>query len=443
MQQPSLIIMAAGLGSRFGGLKQIEPVGDRGEIIMDYSLYDAWRAGFRKVVFVVKEENERDLRAIVEPHVAGRMEAVFAHQSLDDIPAGFAVPEGRVKPWGTAHAVRSCRNVIREPFAVINADDFYGPTAFQVLYDFLTSGSPETENAMVGYRLRNTVTENGSVARGICEEAGGYMTSITERTRVEKRGDGAAFTEDGEHWTSLPGDTLVSMDFWGFHEGMMEAFDARFAAFLRDDLLVVRLDGVEHELCGIFDLVLRGEHNVQNALAASALALEVGAEEAALVEALTSFQALEHRIEPCGELDGVRFINDSKATNTDSVEKALTAFEPGTVVLLLGGKDKGTDLTTLMEAAAKTCHAIVCFGAAGPRMEEAARAACGEDGPQVVSAAHLEEALDAGIELARPGDVVLLSPACASFDEFTSFEHRGRVFKRLVADRIAEAKGLR
>ena len=215
------------------------------------------------------------------------------------------------------------------------------------------------------------------------------------------------------------------------------------AAFLRDDRLVVRLDGVEHDLCGIFDLVLRGEHNVQNALAASALALEVGADEAALVEALTTFQALEHRIEPCGELDGVRFINDSKATNTDSVEKALTAFEPGTVVLLLGGKDKGTDLTTLMEAAAKTCHAIVCFGAAGPRMEEAARAACGEDGPQVVSAAHLEEALDAGIELARPGDVVLLSPACASFDEFTSFEHRGRVFKRLVADRIAEAKGLR
>ena len=179
MQQPSLIIMAAGLGSRFGGLKQIEPVGDRGEIIMDYSLYDAWRAGFRKVVFVVKEENERDLRAIVEPHVAGRMEAVFARQSLSDIPEGFSIPEGRVKPWGTAHAVRSCRGVIHEPFAVINADDFYGPTAFQVLYDFLTSGSPETENAMVGYRLRNTVTENGSVARGICEESGGYMTSIT------------------------------------------------------------------------------------------------------------------------------------------------------------------------------------------------------------------------------------------------------------------------
>ena len=215
------------------------------------------------------------------------------------------------------------------------------------------------------------------------------------------------------------------------------------AAFVRDDRLVVRIDDVEHDLCSIHELVLKGEHNVQNALAASAIALEVGVAEADLVPALTSFQALEHRIEPCGELDGVRFVNDSKATNTDSVEKALTAFEAGTVVLLLGGKDKGTELDSMMEAAAQTCHAIVCFGAAGPRMEEAARAACGEDGPQVVSAAHLEEALDAGIELARPGDVVLLSPACASFDEFSSFEHRGRVFKRLVADRIAKAKGLR
>ncbi len=233
---PSLIIMAAGLGSRFGGLKQIEPVGDRGEIIMDYSLYDARRAGFRKVVFVVKAENEAELRAKVEPHIAGRMEAVFVRQALDDLPEGFSVPAGRVKPWGTAHAVRACRHVIDEPFAVINADDFYGPSAFGALYDFLISDSPEAENAMVGYRLRNTVTEHGSVARGVCEEKDGYMTSITERTRVEKRGDGAAFTEDGERWTFLPGDTLVSMNFWGFHREMMDAFDSRFADFLRNDM---------------------------------------------------------------------------------------------------------------------------------------------------------------------------------------------------------------
>ena len=261
MHNPALIIMAAGLGSRFGGLKQMEPVGDLGEIIMDYSLYDAWRAGFRKAVFVVKAENEADLRAIVEPHVAGRMEAVFVQQSLDDIPDGFSVPEGRVKPWGTAHAVRSCRRVIDEPFAVINADDFYGPGAFLALYDFLTSDSPETENAMVGYHLRNTVTENGSVARGICEEKDGYMTSITERTRVEKRGDGAAFTEDGENWTFLPGDTLVSMNFWGFHRGMMDAFDARFADFLRRDMPGNPLKA-EYFLPGVADAEMR-EHGVR------------------------------------------------------------------------------------------------------------------------------------------------------------------------------------
>ena len=261
MKQPSLIIMAAGLGSRFGGLKQIEPVGDRGEIIMDYSLYDAWRAGFRKVVFVVKAENEAGLRAIVEPHVTGRMEAVFARQELGDLPEGFSIPEGRVKPWGTAHAVRACRRVIDEPFAVINADDFYGPGAFRALYDFLVSGSPETENAMVGYRLRNTVTENGSVARGICEEKDGYMTSITERTHVEKRGDGAAFTEDGEHWTELPGDTLVSMNFWGFHRDMMDAFDVRFADFLRRDMPQNPLKA-EYFLPGVADAEMR-EHGVR------------------------------------------------------------------------------------------------------------------------------------------------------------------------------------
>ena len=261
MQQPSLIIMAAGLGSRFGGLKQIEPVGDRGEIIMDYSLYDAWRAGFRKVVFVHKKENEADLRAIVEPHVAGRMEAVFARQELGDLPEGFAVPAGRVKPWGTAHAVRACRRVINESFAVINADDFYGPTAFRALYDFLTSDSPETENAMVGYRLRNTVTENGSVARGICQERDGYMTSITERTRVEKRGDGAAFTEDGEHWTFLGGDTLVSMNFWGFHEGMMDAFDKRFVDFLTNDM-PRNPEKAEYFLPSVADAEMR-EHGVK------------------------------------------------------------------------------------------------------------------------------------------------------------------------------------
>jgi hypothetical protein len=157
--------------------------------------------------------------------------------------------------------VRSCRGVVNEPFAVINADDFYGPTAFAALYDFLTSDRPETENAMVGYRLRNTVTENGSVARGICEESDGYMTSITERTRVEKRGDGAAFTEDGENWTELPGSTLVSMNFWGFHRGMMDAFDARFEDFLRRDMPKNPLKA-EYFLPSVADAEMR-EHGVR------------------------------------------------------------------------------------------------------------------------------------------------------------------------------------
>ncbi len=231
--QPALIIMAAGMGSRFGGLKQITPVGDRGEIIMDFSLYDAWRAGFRKVVFVIKREREEDFRAILGSHLDNRMEVCFAFQELSDVPAGFAVPPERVKPWGTAHAVRSCRHVIREPFAVINADDFYGRGAFEALYGFLTSDAGENEHAMVAYRLRNTVTEHGYVARGVCETENGWLTSITERTHIEKRGDRAAFTEDGEHYVDLPGDTLVSMNFWGFQAGMMDAFDRRFETFLK------------------------------------------------------------------------------------------------------------------------------------------------------------------------------------------------------------------
>ena len=211
------------------------------------------------------------------------------------------------------------------------------------------------------------------------------------------------------------------------------------AAFVRDGMLTVRLGGVEHQLVRVDELFIKGEHNVQNSLAAAALALSVGADIEGVRAGLRAFHPLEHRIEPCGEIAGVRFVNDSKATNTDSVEKALTAFVPGTVVLLLGGKDKGTDLTSLMAAAAKTCHAVVCFGAAGERMEAAAHEGLDGAGVPVVRAEHLEDALDAGIALARPGDVVLLSPACASFDEFSSFEERGRVFKDLVAKRVAAA----
>ena len=219
MENPALIIMAAGMGSRFGGLKQITPVGDNGEIIMDFSLYDAYQAGFRKVVFVIKKEREADFRAIVGSHVESRMDVQYVFQSPDDVPEWFTVPEGREKPWGTGHAVLAARDHIDAPFVVINAE----PMA-------------ESENAMVGYRMRNTVTENGYVARGVCETENGFLTSITERTHIEKRGDHAAYTTDGETYIDLPGDTLVSMNFWGFRKRMMRAFDERFEDFVREIL---------------------------------------------------------------------------------------------------------------------------------------------------------------------------------------------------------------
>ena len=218
------------------------------------------------------------------------------------------------------------------------------------------------------------------------------------------------------------------------------------AAFAREGLLVVRLDGVEHELVAADSLAIRGEHNVENALAAAALALEVGVSEADVRRGLASFQPLEHRIEPCGELDGVAYVNDSKATNVDATEKALTAFPAGSIVLLLGGHDKGTALEELAAQVAATCRVAVCFGEAGARFQEALEAAEGTKGRspnvpgvpdaplQVISAEHLADAVDAARAAARPGDVVLLSPACSSFDEFSGFEERGRVFKQIVAD---------
>lgn len=201
-----------------------------------------------------------------------------------------------------------------------------------------------------------------------------------------------------------------------------------------DGMLVVRLDGRDVELVNKGELSIAGEHNVENALAASALALACDVDAVDVRAGLLAFSPLEHRIEPCGELAGVRFVNDSKATNTDAVSKALTAFEPGHVVILLGGHDKGTDLSEMAADVARHAHVAVCFGEAGERIAEAVEAA----GGAVVRAEHLEQALDAGIEAARPDDTVLLSPACSSFDEFSGFEERGRAFKSLVADRIAK-----
>ena len=213
MKKPVLVIMAAGMGSRYGGLKQIDPVDGDGHIIMDFSMYDAVRAGFKKVVFIIKRENEADFREAVGRRVSKYMEVAYVYQELSNIPEGFAVPEGRVKPWGTAHAVLSCIDEVDGPFAVINADDYYGQEAFQLIYDYLASHEDDERYryTMVGYHLGNTVTDNGHVARGICSmNEEGELVGIRERTRVEKHGGGIAFTEDdGKTWVSVSADATV------------------------------------------------------------------------------------------------------------------------------------------------------------------------------------------------------------------------------------------
>ena len=241
MKEPVLVVMAAGMGSRYGGLKQIDPVDQEGHIIMDFSIYDAVRAGFKKVIFIIKKENEQDFRDAIGDRLSDKVEIVYVHQDLNNIPEGFQVPEGRVKPWGTGHAVLSCAEVIDGPFVVINADDYYGTHAFQMAYDFLTQAQEDTVPAqymMVGYRLENTLTDNGYVSRGVCEtDSDGYLADINERTHIEKRDGGAAYTEDdGKTWTSLPGETPVSMNMWGFTGGFMKELVKRFPVFLEKSI---------------------------------------------------------------------------------------------------------------------------------------------------------------------------------------------------------------
>ena len=237
-QAPKLVIMAAGMGSRFGGLKQMTPVDEEGHFIIDFSLYDAYQAGFRRVAFIIKREIEQTFRETIGARMEKWFHVDYVYQELDRLPEGFAVPEGRKKPWGTAHAVACCRGVVEGPFAVINSDDFYGRGAYEAIYRFLTENRTPHHYAMLGYQLRNTVTEFGSVARGVCHVQDGMLLDITERTKIFKRGQDAAYTEDGETFVPLSGDTQVSMNFWGFTPEILDEIWDAFPAFLAENLPV-------------------------------------------------------------------------------------------------------------------------------------------------------------------------------------------------------------
>ena len=237
MNKPVLVVMAAGMGSRYGGLKQIDPVGSHGQLIIDYSIYDAVRAGFETVVFVIKHEIEDAFKEAIGSRMEKICNVKYAYQELTDLPEGYSVPEGRSKPWGTCHAILAARKIVDGPFAVVNADDYYGPDAFKTIYDYLSTHEDSEgcyEFSMVGYLLGNTVTEHGHVARGVCvEDENNYLVSVTERTRIEKDGENARFTEDdGKTWEPLAGDTIVSMNLWGLSASFMAEAEARFGAFL-------------------------------------------------------------------------------------------------------------------------------------------------------------------------------------------------------------------
>jgi hypothetical protein len=234
--------MAAGMGSRYGGLKQIDPVDEQGHIIMDFSIYDARRAGFDEVIFIIKQENEQLFRDAIGDRISKSMKVHYVFQGVRDLPEGFDVPEGRTKPWGTGHAVLSARDVIHGPFAVINADDYYGVEAFRLVYEFLMKqeeAASMPEYVMAGYLLKNTLTEHGSVARGVCTtDASGCLSTIVERTKIVRSGEDAAYlADDGETWIPVSGNSVVSMNMWGFPESFLAQLRERFPAFLRDGLM--------------------------------------------------------------------------------------------------------------------------------------------------------------------------------------------------------------
>lgn len=240
MKNPQLVILAAGMGSRYGGLKQIDKVDEAGHIIIDFSIYDAIKAGFRDIVFIIKKEIEADFREVMDAHLAGKnVNVKYVFQEIDKLPEGFSVPDGRKKPWGTAHALMCCDGTVDAPFAVVNADDYYGAHAFEKIYDFLVNSSDEPDKyhfAMVGYRIKNTVTEQGTVSRGVCKsDDNGMLTEIIERTKIGTDNGRIYYVEDDKEY-DLDGDTLVSMNLWGFTPAFIQESKERFAKFLSANL---------------------------------------------------------------------------------------------------------------------------------------------------------------------------------------------------------------
>ncbi len=239
MKKPVLVIMAAGMGSRYGGQKQIDPVDEYGNIIMDFSIYDAKEAGFEKAVFIIKKENEEAFRAAIGDRIGNYIETAYVYQDLNNIPEGYAVPGGRAKPWGTGHAILSCAGVVDGPFAVINADDYYGKEAFRQVFQYLSHHKDDDKYrfAMVGYRIENTLTENGTVARGICEtDSEGMLKTVTERTSIERRDGVIVYEEEGEGPQEIPEGTYVSMNLWGFSAGIFPELKKQFSRFLETAL---------------------------------------------------------------------------------------------------------------------------------------------------------------------------------------------------------------
>lgn len=231
MKKPILVILAAGMGSRYGGLKQIDTVGSNGESIIDFSIYDAHEAGFEKVVLIIRKEHHEAFEECLGKKVSQFMEVEYAYQDIHDIPAGIEVPAGREKPWGTTHALLACKH-LDAPFAIINADDYYGKEAFKVIYDFLLHEVSDTNFAMVGYVLANTLTEYGTVSRAVCEVKDGYLDKIVERAKIAKKGDHSVYLNEVEEWVEAPKNSLVSMNFWGFTPKVFELCQSIFEEFI-------------------------------------------------------------------------------------------------------------------------------------------------------------------------------------------------------------------